>query len=179
MELQMLAVASLIDGYVFPGIGLPTVIQAAVNLLSVFVLFIILRFLLHKPVSEFLQRRAERIDGGLKFAEDERAAAALLKAEYEGKVKEIEREKHEIIEAARQISADKSRESEAKARSEADNIRVKAMKEIESEKERASGELKQTVIEVSAAMVAKFLDKTIDDATHEQLFNETMAELKI
>jgi len=166
------------EGYVFPGIGMMTVIQAVAQLFSVVVLFVILRKLLHKPIGDFLRKRAERIENDLKYAEDEKASANALKAEYEQKLKDIELEKAGILETARKLASEKAKESEAAAKTEAEVIRTRALKDIELEQERAKSELKDAVISISSVMAAKFLEKAIDEATHEQLFNETMAELE-
>jgi F0F1-type ATP synthase membrane subunit b/b' len=46
------------------------------------------------------------------------------------------------------------------------------------ERERAADEMKKSVIEISSAIAAKFLTKSIDADEHEKLFNETLAELE-
>lgn len=160
------------------GLDLHTIIGMVIHLISVIVLFIFLRKLLHKPVANFLKKREERIEGDLQFAEEEKSMAKALKIEYEQKVKDIEREKSEVLEAARKVAAERAKESEAAAKSEAETIKARALKEVELEQERAKAEVKKAIIDCSSVMVAKFLTKAIDADTQEQLFNETMAELE-
>ena len=160
------------------GINMQTLVVAAIQLVIVVILFIVLKKLLHKPVSDFLKKREDRIAGDLQYADDEKAKANALKLEYEQKVKEIDREKAEVLDAARKQAEDRTKEAEAVARSEADAIRARAQKDIELEQERAKAEVKQAIIECSSTMVAKFLTRTIDAEMQEQLFNETMAELE-
>lgn len=155
-----------------------TVISFGIQIVSVAVLFIVLTKLLHKPVTEFLKKREERIENDLQNAEDEKAKAGALRIEYETKVREIEREKEEVLSEARRSSAERAKEIEAAAKSEADSIRARAQKDLELEQERAKAEVKQAIIDCSSVMVAKFLTRTMDAELQEQLFNETVAELE-
>jgi len=148
------------------------------QIFSVGLLFFLLWYLLRGVVGNFFQKRTEQIEGDLKYAEDEKTAATLLKEEFEQKVRDIEQEKQSSLEAARKMAADRTKEAEATAKSDAEAMKNRAMKDVELEKERASSEMRQTVVDVSAAMVTKFLERTIDAAVHEQMFNETMAELE-
>ena len=155
-----------------------TIVSMVIQLISIIILFVILKKVLHKPVGDFLKKREERIEGDLQYAEDEKVKASKLKIEYEQKITDIEREKNEILDAARKLAADRTKESEAVAKTEAETIKARALKEIALEEERAKSEMKQAVIDVSSLMVAKFMARTIDAATHEKLFDETMAELE-
>ena len=155
-----------------------TVISFIIQIVSVIVLFIVLKKLLHEPITNFLKSREERIEGDLQNAEDEKTKANALRLEYEQKVKEIEREKEEVLGEARRMATDRAKEVEMAAKSEAETIRARAQKDIELEQERAKAEVKKAIIECSSTMVAKFLARTIDAETQEQLFNETMAELE-
>jgi F-type H+-transporting ATPase subunit b len=160
------------------GIDAQTLVQMGIHFLNIAILAYVLRRLLYKPVTEFLKKREERIKGEIDFAEQEKSKAIELKLKYEQMVKDINDEKYEILEAARKLAADKSKESDAAAKVEAEAIKSRAFKEIEMAQENAKDEVKKAVIDVSALMVSKFVARTMDDETQEQLFNETMAELE-
>ena len=155
-----------------------TIAQMVFILINAAVLAFVLSKLLYKPVLKILTDRRERIQAEVESAEQNKADAIKLKAEYEQKMKDITSEKNEILEAARKLASEKSKEQMAEAKSEADALRTRAQKEIELEQERAKSEMKQAVIDISSVMVTKFLTRTIDAEAQEQLFNETMAELE-
>jgi F-type H+-transporting ATPase subunit b len=155
-----------------------TLIQIGIQLINVLLLFFVLSKVLYKPVREMLLKRTVRIRDQIQFAESEMAKATELKNEYQKKMKEIESEKIEILEAARKSASDKSKQQLAEARTEAETVKNRALHEIELEQERVKDELKKTVIEISSALAAKLLNRTIDDNLHDQLFNETMRELE-
>ena len=160
------------------GLDGQTIVSFVIQLISVVVLFVVLKKLLHKPVGDFLKKREDRIEGDLAFVEDEKTKATKFKLEYEQKLKDIEQEKNEILDAARKLASDRAKESENAAKVEAETIRARAIKDIELEQERAKAEVKRAVIETSSVMVAKILKRSIDEKVHEELFNETMAELE-
>ena len=165
------------DGRLF-AIDQQALIQMAWVLINAVILAFILSKLLYKPVLNVLKNRRDRIDGEVREAEKSKTDALQLKAEYEQKMKDVEQEKVEILDTARRQAEDRSKERIAEAHTEAATLKARAEKDIELEKERAKSEMKQHIIDASSLMVTKFLSRTMDAEAHEQLFNETMAELE-
>lgn len=145
---------------------------------NVAVLALILAKILYQPVLKILRDRRNRILSDVEDAEKNKAAALQLKADYEQLIKGAEQEKYSILENARKQAAEMKEKQIAEAKTEAETVKSRAQKEIEMEQERVKSEMKQTVIDVSSVIAAKFLAKSIDSETHERLFNETMAELE-
>jgi len=155
-----------------------TFVQMGWVLLNACVLAFILSKLLYKPVLNILNNRKARIEDDVESAKKSKAEALQLKSDYEQRMKDIAQEKDGILEAARKLADDKSKEQMAEAKSEVETLKNRAHKEIEMEQERAKAEMKQAVINVSTLMATKFLSRTIDAEAHEKLFEETMAELE-
>jgi len=160
------------------GLDGQTLIQIVIQLLNVSLLAYVLTRLLYKPVRHFLNERTNKIQDQLEFAEEEKTKAMELRTEYEQKVRDIAREKDEILDAARKLAAEKTKEQLDAAKTEAETVKVRALKEIEMERDRVKDEIKKSIIDVSSVMTAKFLTKSIDADVHEQLFNEAIAELE-
>ncbi len=76
--------------------------DAALTMISVFVLFLALSYLLFNPARQFMQARQDRIAGELQDAKSKQEEAQRLKEEYESRFSEIEKEREEILFAARQ-----------------------------------------------------------------------------
>lgn len=155
-----------------------TLVQITAQLINIAILAFFLTKFLYKPVQRILSERSNRIQNQIQTAETEKNEAKQLKSKYEQIMKEVEAEKNQILETARKQAAIRSEEQEAQARNEVAAIKARAAKEIELEQDRVRDELKQTVINVSSTIAAKFLSQKIDAETHERLFNETMAELE-
>lgn len=165
------------QGRVF-GLDQQTAVQMVIMLISISVFAVLMYILLYKPVRAFLQKRAEGIKSDLDFAESQKAKANELKLEYEQRVKEVDAEKYEILETARKQAAEKAKESEVAAKAEADSIKARAFQEIETEQERVQDEVRENIFDVSNAMVAKFLTRSMDEETQKRLYDEAMKELE-
>ena len=155
-----------------------TLVGIIIVLVNVAVLAFVLSKLLYKPVLQILFDRRARILGDIQAADKDKKDAHELKEKYELIMKDVEQEKHDILDAARKLAAENSEAQLAEARNEADATKTRAFREIELEQERTKSEMKQAVIDISSVMVSKFLSRNISADEHEKLFKETMAELE-
>ena len=71
--------------------------------IAVFVLFLFLSYLLFNPVRKMLEDRKMKIKTDLDTAKLDKEDAAALKAEYDAKLKNIEKEAEEILSAPESI----------------------------------------------------------------------------
>ena len=160
------------------GLDLQTAIQVGIILFNVSVLAAVLSHILYKPVQNFLKKRAEKIADQLTRAEEDMTKAAELKAQYEANLKDIEKERVEILEEARRVAAEHTKETLVDAKKEADSIRARASLDIKNEQEQAKEQLRIHIIEVASAMTEKLVSYTIDKETQDRLFEETLKELE-
>jgi len=165
------------DGRMF-GLDLQTLLQSGVHFINIALLAFILAKLLYRPVLDFMRKRSDRIREQVEQAGSEMARAAELKLQYEQKMKEVERERDDILDEARKLAAETGRQIVAEAKKEADAVRERAAANVEMEWERAETAMRQAIIEVSAAMSEKFVTLAINKETHDRLFDKTMAELE-
>jgi len=173
----LILLQTLPDAPIF-GLNQQTFITMIIILINTCILAFVLSKLLYKPVLQMLHDRRARILEEIQTTQKNKEDALKLKAEYEQMMMGITEEKQQILEAARKQAAERSQEQLAEARSEAEVVKARALKEIALEQERAKSEMKQTVIDLSSLVASKFITKAIDADSHDQLFNETMAELE-
>ena len=69
---------------------------------AIFVLFLLMSNLLFNPARKLLQDRQDRIAKDISDAKEDKESAAAMKAEYESKLKNIEKEAEAILSEARQ-----------------------------------------------------------------------------
>lgn len=151
------------------GIDWKLFVAQAVNFL---VLLFILRRYAYRPMLEFLEKRSDRIEQGLKDAE---AAIALL-AQMETKEKEtiaVARDEARAIVNAAEASA-KKRDAERLLETEAKTKRFleDAMVKIDEEKNRVLAEAKQELASVVALSVEKILKEKVDVAKDKELIGK-------
>ena len=77
------------------------IFDACTLAISMFVLFTFLSYMLFEPVRNVLEKRRQAVADEQENAAKDREAAALYKAEYEKKLKEIDKEAEQILSAAR------------------------------------------------------------------------------
>ncbi|MBO5524769.1 MAG: F0F1 ATP synthase subunit B [Roseburia sp.] len=145
--------------------------------IAVFFLFLALSYLLFNPVRNMLKSRQEGIANDIKSAEDDKKDAAALKAEYEAKLKDVDKEAEQILSEARKKAQMNASRIEGEAKEEAARIIQNANEEAELSKKRAMDEVKQEIITVASMMAAKVVAANIDATIQETLVEETLKEM--
>ena len=145
--------------------------------IAVFFLFLAMSYLLFNPVRKMLEDRKLKIKGELDDAAADKADAAALKAQYEEKLKGIDKEAEEILSEARQKALRNEAKIVEEAKEEAARIIARANEEALLEKKRVVDEMKQEMIAVASAMAAKVISANIDVNIQNQLVDETIKEM--
>ena len=145
--------------------------------IAVFFLFLAMSYLLFNPVRKMLEDRKLKIRTELDDAATDKADAAALKAQYEEKLKNIDKEAEAILSEARQKALHNEAKIVEEAKEEASRIIARANEEALLEKKRVVDEMKQEMISVAAAMAAKVINANIDINIQNQLVDETIKEM--
>ena len=144
---------------------------------AVFFLFLLMSYLLFDPARKLLKDRQERIANDINSAKDDKETAAALKAEYEGRLKEIDKEAEEILSEARQKAIKNEAKIIDEAKEEASRIIKRAQEEAELEKKHAMDDMKQEMIQIASLMAQKVVSASIDTQIQETLVDETLKEM--
>jgi F-type H+-transporting ATPase subunit b len=146
-------------------------------MISMLVMFTFLSYLLFNPIREFLKKRQDKIKEDIDTAKQDKEDAAALKADYDGKLREIEKEAEAILSEARQ----KALQNEAKiideAKEEASRIIARANRQAELERKAAADDMKKEMIQVAALMAQKIVAQTVDTKIQDSLVEDTLKEI--
>lgn len=164
------------EGYVIT-LDQQFLIQIGIQLLNTIIMCAGLSYLLYKPVTKYLNARKERIAGQIDSAEKRLSDAEKLKEQYESKLKEIDKERNEILEESRIRAAQREQQIISEAKKEADSIRQRAMLDIEREQEKAKDDIKHQIIEISSLMASHFIEASIDEKQQNKLVDEVISDL--
>lgn len=151
--------------------------DAVVLAISVLVLFTILSYLLFNPVRDMLEARRQRVVDEQLTARKEKEDAIAYKAEYEQRLRNVEKEAQEILSNARKKALKNENQIIAEAKEEAARIVDRANVQIELEKKHAADDMKKEMITVASAMAGKIVSASIDMDKQESLINETLKEM--
>ena len=151
--------------------------DAVLTGINIFILFFFLSYLLFNPVRDVLEKRKQKIAEELATAADDMKSANALKEEYEAKLKNVNKEAEDILEAARKKAMNRETEILDEARAEASRIVERANREIELERKKAIDSLKQDVVNIAALMAQKAVGSSIDIKIQNALIDETLKEM--
>lgn len=151
--------------------------DAAIVGVNVLILFAILTYLLFDPVRKVLNDRRERIAAELQDAASKEEKANAMKAEYEFKLKDINKEADCILEDARKKAKIKEEEILSNAREEAERITDRANKQIEMEKKKAMDDMKQEMVGLAAIIAQKAITSSMNVDVQASLVDETLKEM--
>ena len=129
------------------------------------------------PARELLKKRQDKIKDDIDTANKDKEDAAALKADYDAKIKDIQKESEEILSEARKKAKANEAQIIAEAKEEANRIIKNAENEALLEKQRAYDEMKQEMVKVAAMMAAKVVSANIDTTIQNQLVDETLKEM--
>ena len=159
------------------GLDMQLLLDALQIGVSVFVLFLLGSYLLFNPVRKMLKDRQEGIKKNIDDANADKESAAALKAQYEEKLKGIDKEAEQILSEARQKALKNEAKMIEEAKEEAARIIERANEEAVLEKKRAVDEVKQEMIAVASMMAAKVVAASIDTSIQNTLVEETLKEM--
>ena len=144
---------------------------------AVFFLFMLMSYLLFNPARKLLKDRQDRIESDINTAVADKESAAALKAEYEGKLKDIDKEAEAILTEARQKALKNQNKIVDDAKEEASRIIKRAREEAEPEKKHAMDDMKQEMIQIASLMAQKAVAASITTDIQDTLVEETLKEM--
>lgn len=151
--------------------------DSALNLIAVLALYFLLSFLFFNPIRRLLDERKKLIAEDIASAKQDKEEAALLKSDYDDKLKQVDKQADEILSQARQKALQNEARVQEQAKEEAARIIKRAEEQAELEKKRALDDMKQEMISVAALMAGKVVSANMDVEIQESLVDETLKEM--
>ena len=170
------ALSSGLGDYIF-GLDPQLLVDSAITILAMFFVFLLLSYLLFNPARNLMEKRQEGIREQMETAAREKQDAIQFKAEYDEKIKNVQKETDEILSEARKKALQKESVMVEEAREEAAQIVARANREVELEKSKVKDEMKQEIINVATAMAGKIVASSLDESKQSQLLADTLEEM--
>lgn len=142
-----------------------------------FLLFAVILYLAFgKQVSGMLAARRERIERGIRDAEQARQDRASAETERLAALTEARREANEILARAQKVAQETRDADIAATREELERMRVRATDEITAEKQRALSELRSEVADLALQAAGRVVRETMTDQRQRRLVEEFLAD---
>jgi F-type H+-transporting ATPase subunit b len=154
-------------------INLFQVVIAAAN----FVVFLVLMWTFaFKPVSKMLSDRRERIEQGVRDADQAKRDRESAETDRLAALTEARREANDILARAQKVAQETRDADIAATREELERMRVRASDEIAAEKQRALAELRSEVADLALQAAGRVVGETMTDQRQRRLVEEFLAD---
>jgi F-type H+-transporting ATPase subunit b len=155
-----------------PGIGL-----MVWTLLVFGVTMVLLAKLAFPPISAALEKRQRTIEESIDHAERTRQEADELLGEYRERLQEARAQSDEIVQRAREVAQTHERDAKERGREIAAEAAERAERDIEAATQRALGEIRKEVANLTILATEKVTSKVLDDADQKRLVEEALGDL--
>jgi F-type H+-transporting ATPase subunit b len=160
-------------GFVKLGINLPLLISFIISLV---ILFALLRLFLYKPVMKMLDERSKRIKESMEQAEATKEEYAHAEEEVKRLIIKAREDGQALVSQATQIGERLKGEAREGARKEAQAIVDRTRAELEEERDRIIDDLRREFVDISISAAEKVIKETLDKERHRRLIEETLEE---
>lgn len=147
------------------------------QIINTLILFFILKKLLFKPVSEFMEQRKSDIVDSMNEAQQKNEEAENFKAEYISKIEVSEEEGRQIIRDAAKKAEIRAEEIVKAAEKEALETKERADLEVKRERVKAINSLKDDIASIAMLAASKVVEEDLDEKKHNTLVKKFIDEV--
>lgn len=151
--------------------------QIIISLLNLLLLFLIIKKFLFGPVKNVLQKRQQEIDEKYELAEKANTDAQENKEKWEEKLNDAKDEADSILKTATMNASKRSDKIIAEAKDKADSIVRQAENDIILERKKSEESIKKEIVDVSAALTEKMLNREINENDHRAIIDSFIKEI--
>ena len=151
--------------------------QIVISLLNLLILFLILKKFLYKPVRNVLKKRQSEIDTQYNSAAKAEHDALASKSEWEKKLSCVQSEADALIQDAADKATRRGDKIVSDAKEKADGIVKRAQSEAELERKKAQEGIKREIVDVSALLTEKLLEREINEKDHRSLIDSFIEKI--
>jgi F-type H+-transporting ATPase subunit b len=148
-----------------------------IQLIAFAVLFWLLSRYAFKPLFGIMEQRRQLVQEQMDSAAKNRSEADHYIEQQRQALQQARKEAYDIIEQAKSTGSKQADDIVSSARNEAGRLKEEALRDIESEKNKAIAELKAQVSGLSVLIASKIIEKQVDEATQNQLVDKYLQEV--
>lgn len=146
--------------------------------IAFFIIMALLRMWAWDPIVQFLQRRREKLAQALEDARVAAEARANAEAEAERILAEARTRAEEIIAEARRRAEEVAQQERVRVQEELKRWQEQARAEMEAERNRVLGELREQIAALAVAAAQKIIQESLNEERQHALLREFFAGLR-
>ena len=151
--------------------------QILISLCNLFLLFLLFKKFLFKPVKNVLEKRQTELDTSYEKAAMVQAQADEHKRTWEDKLAAANSEADAILQNATENARRRGDKIVSEAQMRADGMIRVAQTEVELERRKADEDMKREIVVLSSALAEKMLGREIKDEDHRAMIDEFLCEI--
>lgn len=151
--------------------------QILISLANLVILFLLMKHFLYKPVKKVLAQRQKAIDDQYSEADKAKQAAEEERSVWEQKMQTAETQANEILQNATANAFRRSDAIIAEAKDKADGIVRTAENEAELQRLKAEDDIKNDIVDLSAALTEKLLSREINSDDHKAFIDSFIEDI--
>ena len=132
-----------------------------ITIVNLAFLFFILRAVLFKPVTKFMDARAKRIQDSIDQSENDKTQAKALLAKYEAQLKTAKTEADSIVNNARELAKAEAEKIIAESRVSAERELANMRKQLEMEQRAVIASFREEAAALVVAATGRLLEREI------------------
>lgn len=154
------------------GITKDLLADLVINIVSIIVLFLVVRKLAYNPVKKFMAQRTEKVMAQKLEAEKLSEQAQEKSAEYDELLKECETAKAQAIKEGEKIAREESGQIISAAKEKAQAILDNANKKAEEKYNRMIDEANGYIVNLTIEATSKLLEREVNDEDNKKIVEE-------
>lgn len=175
----MLPRAAVVAAEEAPNILLPAVYDIVWSLVIFAVIAVVLGKYAVPRLTAILDERSERIESGLRLADEAKAEAAQSREQVEAELAAARREAAEIRERAHDEGKQIVAEARARAKAEADRVTAQAQRQIEADRQAAQISLRADVGMLATELASRIVGESLrEQALQSRVIDRFLDELE-
>jgi F-type H+-transporting ATPase subunit b len=131
------------------------------TLINIGILFFILRAILFKPVTKFMEERSKKIQNDIEQAEKDKNQAKAMAAQYEERLQRAEAEAGALIRSARESAEKEAAEIIRSGKAEAGRIVAAGRSQLDAERKAAMARFRSEAAALVIAASSRILGREV------------------
>jgi F-type H+-transporting ATPase subunit b len=155
----------------------PSITTFLITIINIGVLFFVLRAILFKPVTKFMNDRTRTVEDAVAQAEKDKNQAKALLRQYEDRLNGAGEEAEGIIKSARETARQQAERIILEGKAEAERLLANARRQLESEQRAAMALFKAEAAALVVAASGRLLQREITQEDNRRYAAQLLREI--
>jgi F-type H+-transporting ATPase subunit b len=147
-------------------------VSIGVHILNVIILFIVLKFLLYKPILKFMKKREKSFSNKTETLDTREKELVQQKQQYDQMMSDAQTQAASILTRSNEMARDHARELIDDAKEQSRDMVLRARKEILIEKEQTQLEMKSEIVDMAVQIAEKVLKREVSKEDNKKIIDD-------